>query len=90
MKLANFVDDPKKMKVLKWVVYFIIALIIVFDIVVHIYSGYFYPSNWKDHFFGDKIWAFWSLFGFICCVLMVLFVKGLAGAFLSKKENFYD
>jgi hypothetical protein len=68
------------LKVLKWIIYLIMAATIVFDILI--------PSH-EAHFFGDKIPAFWSAFGLIGCVLMIRIMKGISHAWLMKKEDYY-
>ena len=83
MKLEKYGEDPKKMKVIKWIAYIILILVVLFEIVVHL-SG-----HESTHLFGN-VWVFWSLFGFVCCVLMILIVKGIGHAFLMKKEDYYD
>lgn len=69
------------LKVLKWILYLLMAATIVFDI--------FIPRH-EAHFFGDKIPGFWSVFGFICCVLLIRIMKGLAHTVLMKKEDYYE
>jgi hypothetical protein len=68
------------LKVLKWIIYLIMAATIVFDILI--------PRH-EAHFFGDKIPAFWSVFGLIGCVLMIRIMKGISHAWLMKKEDYY-
>jgi hypothetical protein len=42
------------------------------------------------HFFGDKIPGFWSLFGFIACVVIIVVSKWLGKHGLMKNEDYYD
>ena len=42
----------------------------------------------KGYFMVDGWFGFGALFGFLCCLLMVLFAKGL-GYFLKRDENYY-
>lgn len=42
----------------------------------------------KGYFGIDGWFAFGALFGFLSCVAMVLFAKGL-GAFLKRPEDYY-
>ncbi len=68
------------LKALKWILYLVMAAAIVFDI--------FIPRH-EAHFFGDKIPVFWSVFGLICCILMIRIMKGISHAWLMKKEDYY-
>jgi hypothetical protein len=68
------------LKALKWVLYLVMAAAIIFDI--------FIPRH-EVHFFGDKVPVFWSVFGFVCCLLMIRIMKGISHAWLMKKEDYY-
>jgi hypothetical protein len=57
----------------------VLALTVVLQLVVKV-KGYFGIDGWP---------GFGAVFGFLCCVGMVLVAKGL-GRFLKRKENFYD
>jgi hypothetical protein len=43
----------------------------------------------KGHFGIDSLIGFGAVFGFLCCVAMVL-VARLLGRFLKREEHFYD
>jgi hypothetical protein len=82
MKLVNIIDYLRdNIKTLKLVLYILMAATIIFDI--------FIPRH-EAHFFGDKIPGFWSVFGLVCCVLLIRVMKGLSHAVLMKKEDYYD
>jgi hypothetical protein len=68
------------LKALKWILYLVMAGAIVFDALI--------PKH-HPHFFGDKIPAFWSVFGFVCCILLIRIMKGLAHTVLMRKEDYY-
>ena len=57
----------------------VLALTVVLQLVIKV-KGYFGFDGWP---------GFGAVFGFLCCVGMVLVAKGL-GRFLKRKENFYD
>jgi hypothetical protein len=69
------------LKALKWFLYLLMAAAIVFDILI--------PRH-EAHFFGDKIPVFWSVFGLVCCILMIRIMKGIAHTWLMKKEDYYE
>lgn len=57
----------------------VLALLVILQFVIKV-KGYFGIDGWP---------GFAALFGFLCCVGMVLMAKGL-GKLLKRKENFYD
>ncbi len=69
-----------RLKVLKRILYVVLAATIAFDFLV--------PRH-EAHFWGDKIPGFWTVFGFIGCVLLIRIMKGLAHTVLMKKEDYY-
>lgn len=84
MKLEKYVEDPRRRDNIKRIFYMILVFVVLFDIAVHIFSG-----HRAEHFFGDKIWGFWTLFGFIGCILLIIICKGIGHTVLMKKEDYY-
>ncbi|MBI5380745.1 MAG: hypothetical protein HZA31_02475 [Opitutae bacterium] len=39
---------------------------------------------------AETVPVFWTLFGFLGCVLLVVVSKTIGHVFVSKEENFYD
>ena len=62
MKLLDMVEALRT-KVAKRLAYGALVLLIVVDFII--------PRH-EVHFFGDKIPGFWSLIGFIACVLIII------------------
>ncbi|MCK7471256.1 MAG: hypothetical protein MZU95_11100 [Desulfomicrobium escambiense] len=46
-------------------------------------------SRHDAHYFVDKIYAFWTLFGIVGCFLLIKVAKGIAHLFLAQDEDFY-
>lgn len=67
-------------KTLRNILYGLMVLTVVADI--------FIPRH-EPHFFGDKIPGFWSVFGFVGCILLIKVMKGLAHTILGKAEDYY-
>lgn len=80
MKLLKLIETIKT-KVTKKLAYSILVLLIVFDLII--------PRQ-EVHFFGDKIPGFWSVFGFIACVLIIIVSKWIGRIGLRQDENYYD
>jgi hypothetical protein len=80
MRLLEIVEVLRTRKV-KQIAYGILLLLIMVDFVI--------PRH-EVHFFGDKIPGFWSLFGFIACVVIIVVSKWLGKHGLMKNEDYYD
>ena len=65
----------------KWLFFAILVIIPLCDLFV---------ERHEVHFFGDSIYCFWSLFGLIICLVMIVFWKWLAHAWLERDEDYYD
>ena len=79
----NLIDIIEKLrtKTVKKLAYGILVLLIVADFII--------PRH-EIHFFGDKVPGFWSLFGFISCVLIIVVSKWLGHHWLMRDEDYYD
>ena len=79
----NLIDiiDKLRMKIVKKIAYGILVLLILVDFII--------PRH-EIHFFGDRIPGFWSLFGFISCVLIIVVSKWIGHHWLVRDEDYYD
>ena len=79
----NLIDIIEKLrtKTVKKLAYGILVLLVVADFII--------PRH-EIHFFGDKIPGFWSLYGFISCVLIIVVSKWLGHHWLVRDEDYYD
>jgi len=79
----NLIDiiDKLRMKIVKKIAYGMLVLLILADFII--------PRH-EIHFFGDKIPGFWSLFGFISCVLIIVVSKWIGHHWLVRDEDYYD
>jgi uncharacterized membrane protein YkvI len=68
-------------KPLKWLFFALLVLVVIGD---------FFVERHNVHFFGDKIYGFWSLFGLTVCIVMTYLCKGLSHTWLGKDEDYYD
>ena len=57
------------------------ALILIFVI------DFFIPRH-EIHFFGDGIPGFWSLFGFVACILIILISKWIGRLGIMQDEKY--
>ena len=68
-------------KTMKRISYVALILIILID--------FFIPRH-EIHFFGDGIPGFWSLFGFVACILIILVSKWIGHLGIMQDENYYN
>ena len=80
MKLLDIIEILRT-KAAKRIAYGALILLIVVDFVI--------PRH-EVHFFGDNIRGFWSLFGFIACVLIIIISKWIGRLGLMQDESYYD
>lgn len=80
MNLVGIIEKLRT-KTVKRIAYGVLVLLVVVDI--------FIPRH-EIHFFGDKIPGFWSLFGLIACILIIVLSKWIGHHGLMKDEDYYD
>ena len=68
-------------KTMKRISYATLILIILID--------FFIPRH-EIHFFGDRIPGFWSLFGFVACILIILISKWIGYLGIMQDEKYYN
>ena len=74
----HWLTRPDTIRKLWWVFAAVLALTVLAQLLVYV-KGYFTVDGW----FG-----FGAVYGFISCLLMVLFAKGL-GVFLKRPNDYY-
>ena len=80
MNIVNVIETLRK-KTVKRIAYIVLMLIIVAD--------FFIPRH-EIHFIGDIVPGFWSLFGFVACVLIIIISKWIGSLGIMKDENYYN
>jgi hypothetical protein len=80
--MAGFLEYLHKRRVVvKWLFFALLVIIPLLDLFV---------EQYEVHFLGDRIHCFWSLFGLVVCLGMIVFWKWLAHAWLERDEDYYD
>jgi len=51
--------------------------------------GFIFP-NAQPHFWWQKIPVFDAVFGFVGCIVIILFAKTLGHYWLTKNKDYYD
>ena len=68
-------------KTMKRIAYAALIFIIIID---------FFITRHEIHFFGDSIPGFWSLFGFIACILIIIISKWIGSFGIVQDEKYYN
>lgn len=79
-KVITFLRDNSG--ALKWLFFAFLIGTVVFDV--------FFVERHEPHFWGDSIRGFWSVFGALGCMGMVVVCKGIYHVWLKQSEDYYD
>ena len=80
MNIIKVIESLRR-KGVKKIAYIVLILVIITD--------FFIPRH-EIHFFGDRIPGFWSLFGFVACILIILISKWIGHLGIMQDENYYN
>lgn len=80
--LVKFIDFFRdRLKTVIRLCYAVLALLVVIDI--------FVPKD-HAHTWPEKYPGFWSLFGFVACVLIIIISKWYGHLGIMTREDYYD
>jgi uncharacterized membrane protein len=85
MKLAKLIETLiRSRQKLKWIFFAVLALLILLDAIPAIVS--------KEHAHTriEHLPGFWSIFGFVACVLIIVLSKWYGHAGIMTREDYYD
>ncbi len=74
----HWLTRPETIRKLWWALYGVLAMTVLAQLLFYV-KGYFTVDGW----FG-----FGAIYGFLSCLVMVLFAKGL-GVFLKRPNDYY-
>jgi tellurite resistance protein TehA-like permease len=80
LKLIQFLRD--RLKTVIWISCAVLALLALADI--------FLVSNEEAHTPAEHIPAFWSIFGFFACVLIIILSKWFGHLGIMTREDYYE
>ncbi len=75
----RWLDDPRNVDRIVYALYSVSALLLIIDPFIHKH-GPFAIEHW---------WGFYGIYGFVCCVFLVLAAKELR-KLVSRQEDYYD
>jgi len=73
-------DNPRNVKRLLYTFYTCVILLLVVDLVYHKHT--IFP--WEGYF------GFYSVYGFVACVILVILAKYVLRPMVMRKEDYYD
>lgn len=77
-------DDPKNVQILIWVFWFCCAVVFALDFVFNRYASFEHGELPIEQMVG-----FYSIYGFVACVLLVLIAKQMRKV-LMRDEDYYE
>jgi hypothetical protein len=80
VKLIEFLQN--RLKTVVWVCGSVLTLLFVLDV--------FVLDKEEAHTAAEHLPGFWSWFGFVGCVAIILLSKWFGHAGIMKKEDYYD
>lgn len=72
-------DNPRNVRKVVWAVYIVCALLLLID--------FFVPKH--GPFAVEHAFGFYAIYGFVCCVALVLLAKELR-RIIKRPEDYYD
>lgn len=80
----RIIEDKKRFSIVKKIFYVSLVVFALLELVVKaLHLAH-------THFPLEDIPAFGSIFGFVTCVVLILFAKFIGHIWLMKKEDYYD
>jgi hypothetical protein len=78
-KLLEYLHERRK--AVNWLFFALLVVIPLLDLLA---------EREEIHFAGDRIYFFWSIFGLVVCLAMIVIWKWLAHFLLERDEDYYD
>ena len=85
MKLVKLIEFFRsRLKVVVWICYAVLGLLVVLDAMP------FIVDKEHAHTAIEHLPAFWSVFGFVACALIIVLSKWYGHAGIMTREDYYD
>ena len=68
----------------------VLKVLLFASIVIVCFLGFLVYPGHASHYFWEKIPVFEAIFGFVGCIVLIVFAKILGRFFLQRRENYYD
>lgn len=68
----------------------VLKILLLVSILIVCFLGFFVYPGHESHYFWERIPVFEALFGFIGCIVLIVFSKILGHYLLEKEEDYYD
>jgi len=73
-------DKPRNVKRLLYTFYTCVVLLLLVDLFYHKHALF----KWEEYF------GFYSVYGFVACVILVILAKYVLRPMVMRKEDYYD
>jgi lipid-A-disaccharide synthase-like uncharacterized protein len=84
MKLVKLIEFLRnRLRAVVWVCLGVLGLLILVD-------AFFVDKTEHAHSAAENLPGFWSVFGFVGCVLIIILSKWYGHAGIMKREDYYD
>jgi hypothetical protein len=84
MKLVKLIEYVRqRLKAVVWMCYALLALLILMDALP------FIVDKEHAHTKAEQLPGFWSVFGFVACVLIIILSKWYGHAGIMQREDYY-
>jgi len=68
----------------------LLKVLLLVSIVIVCFLGFLVHPGHEPHYIWEKIPVFEAIFGFIGCIVLIIFSKVLGRYLLEKQDNYYD
>jgi len=89
MEKKHMFDNPDNIKRLLRVFFGSIVVLLILDVVYIILSKQ-HIINRHVAYQWEEYWGFYSIYGFVACVILVLVSKYILRPLVKRKEDYYD
>jgi hypothetical protein len=86
MNLVKLIDYLQKhLKTVKWISISLLVVLVAVDFILGLVG-----EKGHAHTKAESIPGFWSIFGFVACVLIIFLSKWYGHAGIMTREDYYD
>lgn len=89
MEKKHMFDNPENVKRLLRVFFGSVIALLVIDVIYILLSQHHIIHRHVEYEW-EKYWGFYSFYGFVACVILVLVSKYILRPLAKRKEDYYD
>lgn len=89
LEKKHMFDNPENVKRLLRIFFTSVVALLVIDVVYILLSEQHIIHRHVEYEW-EKYWSFYSIYGFVACVILVLVSKYILRPLVKRKEDYYD